>query len=322
MSRLAQKGFAPEQISIYTNTPLATVNTLVANNFASNTLAKADIEQLFTYTRNDKTYMKQVLGKEKWKLQGETVQSQGERAGQPTATVDELQKAGAEDAFVFEAVNDAATPSIFRALYDQNFSGDSLRILKGATLQALSSFRAGNRFFGSADQALRSMGEAGIVATAVGTNTNRAAQKLAGEVSGKIAPLARAIQVDPTGKSQSQFHAFMEAYRSRTGEQMRGSFYDVSTGRVRLRDGSDLTYPSTGQVVSVAADSPVGRWLVAMQDVYNPISRAARDTNRRLVGETTATEAGLYIPYVPMDERLVAYIFNRDDINKTRVITA
>ena len=321
-SRLAEKGYAPEQIAIYTATPLQTVNTLVAERFSAQALADADLDALFTYTRNDREFLGQVLAKSKMKLQGETVRSQLERQLQPAKQVDAMAVDAAEDSFIFEAVANPATPQALRDVYDQNFTGDSLAALKESIVQALSTFKAGNRFFTSADQALRAFGEGGIVATSIGTNTNRAAQRLAGQMASQIAPLGRAIQMDTTGKSQAQFQAFMQAYRSLSGAQLRGSRYDPTTGRVRLRDGNDMVHPGTGQVISIAADSPVGQWVSAIQDVYNPVSRAVRDTNRRLVGETKATDAGLYIPYVPMDERLVAYIFNSKDATKTRVIAA
>lgn len=322
IQRLAEKGYAPEQIAIYTATPQAMVDTFIAARFDTSAIADAKINDLFTYVQNDRAYLSNVLRKGKLKLEGESVRSQAERQNNPASAVDEVQKGAAEDAFIFEAVNQEGTPSQFLDLYDQNFKGDSLRILKEGVRQAISTFKVGNRFFGSADQALRSFGETGIVATSVGTNTSRAAQRLAGEVTSKLAPLGRAIQMDRTGRSQAQFHAFMEAYRSRSGKQMEGSFYDVTTGRVRLADGSDLTHPATGKPVEVAADSQLGRFVSSLQDTYNPISRAARDVNRRLVGETTATAKGLYIPYAPMDEKLIAYIFDPRDVTRTRVITA
>lgn len=171
---------------------------------------------------------------------------------------------------------------------------------------------AGNRFFTSADQFTRNMGDIGPVVSAVGRETTAIANRMASNVVGSLKEFMADISKDTAALTEfavaHNLNASLRGYRVYRDRQL---FQQVE--RFSEADGKNIQVLEpvlyNGQEFKVATDSVDALLTKAMSNSKELYDLA--DVSNKITGSAPLNNIGLWMPSFNPVDKFIAYVHNR-----------
>lgn len=330
---LGKKGFYDEQVGIYLNMPVSTVEKLKLAQWKPTSkyvqdLKFTDFQEINSVNRK---WLSNYYNKSKVHLEGDTSVAQDIISMRPRTIHDRETLRNMHGSFASSSFAHSNTPDELVNLKSTLIDDPLLRELETNIGSFTSSQGLGNRFWTSADMALRNAGDLGKFAVSMGQAFKNISQNITTKYIKGLAPSVAAIRSD---RSQAILgEQFLNRYHSYSRGELNGSYYDKVTGAVylkpekisasgeKLEDAIPMTWED-GKNIVIDPKSAVGKFLDIWQDGANKFTRELGNLNNRLKGKGDDYVEGLYFPYTPLNDKLVGYIYNKKDPSKSKIFTA
>lgn len=316
VNRLDKEGYFDEQISVYLNMPSESVIM---------TKLGRDTDNFWHYNKTGGDYVDRMLNKKKVLLDGDDLASANAINVRPATILDAETMRNIHGARAGSQFAHPDTPVEMKKLYGDLLSSKEITELDTHVNDFLSRIGAGSRLISSADFALRSLGKLGEYATAFGGALKNSTDNLVSTQIKKVAPLVQLVRED---KTQSVIMGqFLNRYHQHTRKELNASRYNPQSGKIILKEATDdevevVMKWDNGDEIVIPHSSPTGRLIDEYQKGPNATMQGISNLNRRLNNPDVTPYTGLHFPYMPLRDKHVGYIYNRDDPSKSRIFYA
>lgn len=297
---LADMGFPPEVIRTRTNTPLDTVKAVMAGT--------GKVEELpnMMYSRADE--IGQHISNEKRSLVVGTTMSKIPaaelRSGIQNTMLDQV------DALIKRDMLMKSSSTALRELGTFIYSSDNekrLQMLRDSMNKVVDS-ALGSKFFQSTDFALRDMGEAGQIITAIGKDSAHLYDKTTKDLVKNVSALFGEVIKDNT--AVVEFNIARELNASLKGERY---YIDGQFFQKVVRDGKETLEPVLYKEKEFIIQSP------KVREAFDEMQKVGRElfgmntTFRKTMGMPALNDMGFWMPAFNPRDKYITYVIDKVD---------
>jgi len=332
---LSRSGYGMEQIALYTNMPLETVEKLVASGFDTGALLAKDgsMQDFLVYVSTNKAQLKGYLNPRQLQFTGDVASAQNLINQRQYTSIDAQIAQNTHRAVIEnESMMAASKIPVIGELFEMVRGAPFLQLVKHSNNFA-SKEVLGNPTVNSRDFALRKLNEQdvgplGDIITQQGEDFDRVMTRLTKETGEAVHASFDAIRQDPV--ALVQFGDIDKALLRLPFKDQRKIQFDPESGQFVIgRDKetgaitSALNYVREGKFTDDAIEVKNAALANHFENVWPPIQDllySMKEVNHKMVGNPSPTPLGIWHPFYNLQESNIAYIFDGKNVAKARMI--
>ena len=339
---LTAKGYGMEQVSVYTNLPLETVEAIVAGGFNKAEVLRGDLKNITSwmqYNSAKQASLKSFLNPKQVLLEGEQAAMSNLLKERQWSKIDsQLAKDLAQSTIGEISAQGSSQVPLIGVMYDKLINTPNMKALNKHVDAFFAKSTLGAVAVNSRDFVLRKLNELGTTDGAdlgnmvvqIGEDFAREVNAYNKEMLEQVNGSFTKIRMDPVTTVQ-----FNDVYRSlqklERGDQ-RNVVFDPDSGQFVLgRD--EKTGEITGSLGYIREGNFTDQKIVITnpeladfyQNVWPKVQNQLwhlQNTNRKMIGAAAPGRVGVWFPYNNLSEANIAYVIDPNDIKKTRMISA
>ncbi len=332
---LSKSGYGMEQISLYTNMPLETVEKLVSSGFDTGKLLARDasMQDFITYVSTNKAQLKGYLNPRQLQFTGDVASAQNMINQRQYTSIDAQIAQNTHRAVVEnESMMAASKIPVIGDLFEMIRGVGFLQLVKHSN-NFSSKELLGNPTINSRDFALRKLNEQGVgdlgdIIVQQGQDFDRVMTQLTKETGEAVHASFNAIRQDPA--ALVQFGDIDKALLRLPFKDQRKVLFDPESGQFVISRDKDtgtitaaLNYVREGKFTDDAIEVKNKDLNNHFANVWPPVQDllySMKEVNQKMVGNPSPNALGVWHPFYNLQESNIAYIFDGKNVAKARMI--